>query len=277
MIRTFKIKNAAGEERTLLSRSGPLLIDPDGLGWEEETEFFRAGSMFVPMEEYFKQKEITGTIIIRSYQMYRDFTKFLRRTPLILSYQTEKETVYKLGVKATRIEKGEKNEFKVLECDVTFTALGRFYREITGYSESTVTEGKKYSYVYPYTYSKGTANTIVLTSDSIEESPCRITIYGPVEAPVWRHYVNNVLKESGAYSGTIQDGRCLEIDTTKIPYSIIEKDLVGNVVADRYQLCDFSTQRFMFLYEGENRFSISQSGPENVALKVEARLEYETV
>ena len=277
MIRTFKVTNAAGEERTLLSRSGPLLLEPDGLGWEEETEFFRAGSVFVPLEERFKQKEITGTIIIRTYPMYREFTKFLRKSPLVMSYQTEKETVYKIRVKPTRIEKSEKNEFKVLECEVTFSALGRFYREIAGHIESTISEGKKYNYTYPYTYSKGAANTLVLSSDSIEESPCRITIYGPVEDPVWRHYVNNILKETGAYSGTIQEGRCLEIDTTKVPYSVTEKDLSGNVIADRYQLCDFSTERFMFLLEGENRFSISQSGTGNVALKVEARLEYETV
>lgn len=277
MLRTFKIRNAAGKECSLLTRKGPLFIDPDGLGWEEETDFFRAGSSFIPLEEKFKQREIKGTLIIGSYTSYREFTKFLRRTPLILSYQTEKETVYKVEVRATKIEKSEKTQFGYLECDVDFTALGRFYREVSGYSESTVSEGKKYNYTYPYTYSKGEANTLVLSSDSIEESPCRIMIYGPVSAPVWRHYVNNVLKETGAYSGDIAEGRYLEIDTIKIPYTITEKDMAGNVVADRYQLCDFSTNRFMHMYEGENRFSVSQSGPENIALKVEARLEYETV
>ena len=94
---------------------------------------------------------------------------------------------------------------------------------------------------------------------------------------MWRHYLNSKLVESGAYAGTIPAGHTLVIDSTTIPYSILEYDGAGRVVADRYPLCDFSTARFFMLQVGSNSISISHDGTNSIGLKVEAQLRYESV
>jgi hypothetical protein len=89
--------------------------------------------------------------------------------------------------------------------------------------------------------------------------------------------VNSKLVASGAYTGTIPAGHTLVIDSTTIPYSIIEYDSADRVVADRYPLCDFSTKRFFMLQAGSNSIAISHDGTNDVGLKVEAQFRYESV
>ena len=59
-------------------------------------------------------------------------------------------------------------------------------------------------------------------------------------------------------------GHTLVIDSTTIPYSIIEYDSADRVVADRYPLCDFSTKRFFMLQVGSNSIAISHDGTNDV-------------
>ena len=65
-----------------------------------------------------------------------------------------------------------------------------------------------------------------------------MTIQGPCINPIWKHYVDNVLYETGRYEGIIPDENKLVIDTTQIPYSITERGASDAIVADRYQMCD---------------------------------------
>lgn len=63
--------------------------------------------------------------------------------------------------------------------------------------------GKVYPYTYPYAYAEVSQNTLVIESDSYEDSPCKITIFGPCRNSVWKHYVDNELLEMGWYEGSI--------------------------------------------------------------------------
>ena len=53
--------------------------------------------------------------------------------------------------------------------------------------------------------------------------------------------------------------------------------LWGEVIADRYQACDFTTKRFILLQNGTNRISLSHDGLNSVDMMVEAKISYETV
>ena len=120
-------------------------------------------------------------------------------------------------------------------------------------------------------------NTLVIDSDSYEDSPCKITIFGPCLNPVWKHYVDNVLVETGRYEGSIMADHKLVVDATGIPYSITERGAADDIVADRYQLCDFTTERFFHLKYGSNRISVSHDGLNTVKMMVEGKISYETV
>ena len=99
----------------------------------------------------------------------------------------------------------------------------------------------------------------------------------PLHEPGMETLCNNVLYETGRYEGSIPDGHKLVIDTTQIPYSITERGVSDEVVADRYQMCDFTTERFFHLQYGSNRISVVHEGLNILNVMVEGRISYETV
>ena len=66
------------------------------------------------------------------------------------------------------------------------------------------------------------------------------------------------------------------------PMVYICSPLSGSIAANqrsarRYQLCDFTTERFFHLKYGSNRISVSHDGLNTVKMMVEGKISYETV
>lgn len=277
-MRKFRLINAEGGSFDLNSRVA-FFHSIDGFGFKDETAYEQIGTDFYALEEVFSQGAMSGQIVFggpEPYKTYREFTKFVRAVPLTLVYELDE--VFRVPVRLTEIGKAELgNAGNSLNCDVTFLAAGLFYKTVQKYSEDISVGGKVYDYVYPYSYTDVSNNTVQIESDSYEDSPCKITIYGPCTNPVWKHYVDNELFATGSYEGTITSDHKLVIDSTSIPYSITERGLSDEVVADRYQYCDFTTERFIHLQHGLNRISITHDGLNSVEMMVEGKISYETV
>ena len=277
-MRKFKLINAEGGSFDLNGQAA-FFHSIDGFGFKDQTQYEQIGSDFYALEEAFSQGQMTGEILFAGddpYGTYREFTKFVRAVPLTLVYELDE--TFKVPVRLTEIGKAElSNGGKSLNCNVTFLAAGLFYKTVQKYSETLYIGGKIYEYEYPYSYADIATNTVMIDSDSYEDSPCKITIYGPAINPVWKHYVNNVLTETGKYEGTVPTDHKLVIDSTTIPYSIAEKGVSDEIVADRYQSCDFTTERFFTLQHGSNRISVSHDGLNALDVMVEGKISYETV
>ena len=278
MIRQFTLTNALGSTYDLMNVKDGALFEPAGLGFQDETEYERIGEIFAPKTEKFGQQVVDGTMVFSEepYQKYFNFTQFCRHEPLSLKYKTDAGT-FQIPVRLTKIEKGDTDGWTYLACNVSFTALARMYKIIIANNNGSLGGGKTYDYDYDYVYGDFVADTVTIESDSVTKSPCRISIFGPCTQPTWRHYINGQAVATGYYNGTIPASHKLVIDTTTMPYSIEEQDLADNLIADRYELCDFSTERFFLLEYGNNTISVSHSDPDNIRVMVEAYIFYETV
>lgn len=278
MIRNFTLTNALGQTYSLMNTDDGAMFQPGGLGYDDVTEYEQVGEFFVPLTERFGQQVITGQMVFSAnpYVKYLDFTKFCRHAPLSLVYQTDAGT-FQIPVRMTKIEKGDTDGWTYLECPVEFTALARMYKIIVANNTGSAGGGKVYDYEYDYVYGDFVADTITIDSDSVTDSPCRISIFGPCTQPTWRHYVDGVQVATGYYSGIIPASHKLVIDTTSSPYSIQEEDIAGNLIADRYELCDFSTERFFLLEYGHNTISVGHGDVDSIRLMVEGFIFYETV
>lgn len=273
--------NGKGDKYNLLDVSVSPTFQIKGLGFEDDTDFVRIGNRYIPTDEKLDQGKIKLELLFwtTADKNYKAFVKMARQNPLTMLYEND-SGIYYIPCRLISIDKIDKLRYNMYGCPVTFAMTGNPYRIVSGFNKGETGEGKNYGavgYAYDYTYSNDTFNTVIISSDSIVESSCVITLYGLLVNPVWRHYVDGVLKESGAYNGTIPNGHSLVIDSHSVPYSVIEYDNQGNVVADRYSLCDFSTERFMKVNEGVNRYSVSKDNVDAVKMKVEAYIEYETV
>lgn len=279
-VREIKLYDDNGQCYTLTTRSH-FIHQIGGFGFQDQTYYQRIGSMFKPLTENILPDSPSGSIFFpepNAYKKYYDFARFIRKTPLTLAYNPDGSTEFRIDVRVQTLEKADKIEGgSGLNCAVTFYPLSTWYRVVDVINDGTIDGGKVYSFTYPYVYTNSVKQTVLIDSDTAMESPAKITIYGPVENPVWVHYVNNVQRATGTINATIPDGNKLVIDTTMIPYSIKEFTNAGVLVADRYKQADFSTDRFFFLEQGENQISVQHYGANTVMLGVEAHLSYETV
>lgn len=278
MIRHFYLTNSLGDQYSLMQENRGIFFNPEGLGYEETTEFQRIGEFFSPLTESFGQQVITGEMLfnIEPYKKYLEFTKFCRHAPLSLIYETD-AGVFQIPVKLTKIDKGDTKAVNYLLCKVEFSALARMYKTVVVNNTGSAGGGKQYDYQYNYIYGDFVADTVMINSDSVTESPCRISIFGPCTQPRWIHYVNGKQVATGYYNGEIPASHKLVIDTTSSPYSIEEQDISGNLIADRYELCDFSTERFFLLEYGLNTISVAHSDIDSIRLMVEGFIFHETV
>lgn len=275
----FVLINGKGEGYNLFDIKKSPAFNVDGWGYEDVTEFIRIGSTYCPLTEETAQRVIETALSFydEADKRYRAFVDFAIQDPLTIRY-TNDVGEYFIPCRLRTIAKPDKPRYKVYVCPASFVLTDNPYRiESSEYRPSESNAGKIYPYTYPYTYSDDNVNTVVVRSDSHMDSPCILTIYGQAVNPVWRHYNNGILVETGAYSGTIPEGHYLVVDAKSVPYSIIEYDSAGRIVADRYALCDFSTERFMHANEGRNRYVVSHDGVNNLQLRVEAYIQYETV
>ena len=251
MIRTFDLMNSAGEtyNLTVAHRYTGFLAQADGLGFESVTEYQRFGDEYEPVNDYFNQSVISGTIQFfqpYAYRKYAAFAQFCQDKSLTMYYRTP-AGMFKRDGSITKVEKSEGSD--CLKVKVEFTTKGLWYKELHVTSSS---------------------NSITVVSDSKIESPCELRFKpsSNIMSAHWTQSVNGTSVLTGAVSGVlVSDVQVLSIRTDTNPYKIY----VGNV--DCYRYSNFSTKRFVKIQYGSNVIDFDKSG----SIGVTARILYETV
>lgn len=277
-MRTFKLFDNDGNSYDVTTKNDLFFYGIDGLGFEETTEFQRIEDRYALLNKYTAQGKIKGTIRFwqpNAEQKYFEFAQFCQNSPIRMEYNPKYGVFSRSGI-ISKIERTD-GTGNSLEITVTFTAQTPWYKTITQYNDGVITGGKVYDYEYDYTYSSAVINSVTIDSDSYQSSPVKVIIFGPAVNPTWRHYLNNVLQTSGKVNGSVLANHKLVIDTTSIPYSIKQYDMLGNLISDMYQQSDFATERFVRFGRGRNTVTVTAENTTNLNVGVEAQIEYATV
>lgn len=277
-MRTFRLYDNDGNRYNITAKDNLFFYKIDGLGFSQDAEFQRIEDRYALLNNYISQNKITG--IIRFWQPqaelhYFNFAQFCQNQPIMMDYNNKNGTYSRRGI-ITKIERSDGNG-NSLEIKIEFTAETPWFKTVSKYNEGTIIGGKVYDYTYDYTYSDNVVNTVTIDSDSYQNSPVRLVIFGEAVNPTWRHYLNNVLVSSGKVNGTILANHRLIIDTTTIPYGIKQVDALGNLVSDMYQQSDFSTSRFVRFGHGRNTVTFGADNTNILNVGVEAEIEYATI
>ena len=275
-MRTYTLINNDGETYDITVKDKAFFYNVSGLGYERDIDTQRIEDRYAVLADKLNQVNIDGTIRFfqpGAEQEYFNFAQFCQNAPLTLVYNPGHGSYYRKG-RVAKIDR--KDGTDTLEIKVSFKPSTPWIKDLNKNNDNIVSGGKVYDYTYDYTYTDTIEGSIVMESDSYLSSPCKLTIYGEVVNPVWRHYVNNQLVATGKVNATIPQNHVLIIDTTSNPYSIKEFDMMGTLIADRYADSDFSTERFIRIERGDNLISAAGDGGVS-RLKVEAQIEYATV
>ncbi|MBO7731760.1 MAG: hypothetical protein J6S67_04390 [Methanobrevibacter sp.] len=277
-MRTFRLYDNDGNRYNLTSRDHLFFYAIDGLGFEQSAEFQRIEDRFALLESHIEQATIEGTIKFwqpEAELQYFNFAQFCQNQPIMMDYNNNYGTYSRRGI-ITKIERGDGDGNELL-IKIQFKAQTPWFKEIIEYNPGTESGGKVYNYSYDYTYLKGGKNTITIDSDSFQSSPVKLVVIGPAINPSWRHYLNGELVTEGKINGIIGPDNRLIVDTTTIPYRIIQVDALGQLVSDLYQQSDFSTYRFVRFGHGRNTVTFSADESNILNVGVEAQIEYATI
>ena len=277
-MRQFTLINVDGTSYDVTSKGSAFFYKVDGLGYERAMTFSQVAENFPLITDKASQQTIAGTVKFwkpNAEQKYFDFYKFCKKGPLRMKYNPGHGVYYRNGY-VRKVARTDGNSTDMTAA-IEFVCTSPWYKTVQYYNNGEITDGKIYDYEYDYTYTDATPGSIIIDSDSMIDSPCKLMIYGPVTNPVWSHYVNGQLVATGKLTATVNVNRKVVIDTTTEPWSIKQFDNLGNLVSDMYQLSDFSTERFIQIKNGRNIISVTDDGADDVTLSVEAQIGYDTV
>lgn len=307
-MRYIKLKNSAGVEYDITSKNA-LFHDIQGLGFSEDGDYKAIGDVWVLNSVSSQQSPISGDICFGyeedPYGTFNTFANFIRETPLTFLYFPKGlgGTCYMKRVRVSSLEKGELNEYGVLDCPVEFLPQTPWYEEVsieTSASEKDVnTPGWVWGGTSPTSLplvfepssdvTKRRARfrgeyikSVQVKSNTSKKNPVRLTLSGPLMNPFWSHYVNGKLVSSGGFTATetvsVGENEELVIDNTDGKYSLkICRAGTGELLRDVYRLRNFNLPCFFYMQEGNNQFVISSSDGRVNQIKVEGHVYYDTV
>lgn len=274
-MRKFKLINSEGVELDI-SRDEMSLENPDGLGFDRDLAYVRAGTDFIETDDNPIQKNPKGEMVFQSYEDYAEFAAFIAKTPLKLCYKPLSEWHY-LDCKVHSLAKGEMQDGG-LYCDIDFLGSSTWYQSTKiGRTQNDSSLGKKYSYTYSYYYVDTARGTIIVQNDKSLPAPCKLHIYGPCVNPSWSLVQGGTVIVTGKVTASFSETEKLVIDSNIRTMEIAKRGLNNELIADEYQNSDFSTERFIFAPPGESTLSFSHEGSEILNAVVEVQTLADTV
>lgn len=291
-MRIFTLVNSAGESCNITDTS-LFFHDPSGLGYSQEPKYRQIGNRWVVVNKKTQQSSISGKVAFVTkdpYLGYFNFVQFISKEPLTLMYtpndvaasNSPSGITYRRSVIVKRLAKTELKEEGYLDCDVEFAPLGPWYKYVAiSNGTDSVVNSLKWGVTWGINWGPLDDYSSGINSDSGIDSPSRLTIFGPVINPSWKHYVNGVEFETGRLNDiSIGSNEYIVVDKIALPSTIKKYSAVnGEVLEDLYNHSDFSTKRFITIKSGVNTVAVSGEEPGSLepVVKLEAYIYYESV
>lgn len=323
-MRYVKLENSAGATYDITDKNS-LFHDIQGLGFREDGEYKAIGDVWRLNSVSAQQSPITGDILFgyleKPYETFSGFAAFIRETPLTLLYfpygVDDDEHCYRRRVRVSSLEKGELNEYGLLDCAIEFMPQTPWYRTVSNETRDESSGVDKPGWIwggtnessiplvfYPEPERDASGQIITPTEDdptkrrarfrgeyitsiqvaseTSKKNPVRLTMYGPLINPFWSHYVNGKIVSSGGFNSsvnvTVEENEKLVVDNTDGEYSIkIFRTDTNELIRNVYRLRNFNLPCFFYMQKGNNQFVISSSDGRVNKIAVEGHVYYDTV
>lgn len=209
MIRSYALVIMDKQDKITDRFNLDLVTNPTGNGFELELSTISTDIEDIITKVTQKKPTITMTVsqVKNAYLQANILANWIQKystadSRMFLEYNDTKVIKYCCG-KVTKLTKTEKNEYRELAQDLTFTMTTPFFEK----KENTITievstTGKSYPYAYPYSYGKNIVENNQIENPYILDIPIIITINGAIDNPTI-----DLLDENGnRYSRVYFDG-----------------------------------------------------------------------
>lgn len=226
MIRKYALVILDKQDKIIDRYNLDLVTAPTGNGFQLELSTIATDIEDIITKVVQKKPTINMTVhqVKNGYMQSNVLTNWIQKysttdSNMFLEYNDTTVIKY-CGGKVTSLTKTEKDEYKDLAQDLTFTMTTPFFVK----KENTITiqvssVGKKYPFKYPYQYGKNIVENNQITNPYIQDVPITITIDGAIDNPTI-----DLLDEAGnRYSRVQFDGITIATGETLVINSAQKK------------------------------------------------------
>lgn len=192
MIREYALVIMNNQDQIIDRYNLDLVTAPTGNGFQLELSTIATDIEDVITKVVQKKPTITMKVhlIKNGYSQSNILTNWIQKystadTNMFLEYNDTKTIKY-CGGKVTSLTKTEKDEYKDLAQDLTFTMTTPFFtKQSSGIIKIAVSnKGKSYPFKYPYSYGRNIIDNTTITNPYIWEVPLVVSITGPIVNPI---------------------------------------------------------------------------------------------
>lgn len=190
MIRGYALVIMDNQDKIIDRYNLELITAPTGNGFQLELSTISSDIEDIITKVVQKKATINMTVhqVTNGYLQSNVLTSWIQKystadVNMFLEYNDTKTIKY-CGGKVTSLTKTEKNEYRDLAQDLTFTMTTPFFIK----RENTITiqvssVGKKYAFKYPYQYGKNVVENNEIENPYILDVPVIVTIDGAIDNP----------------------------------------------------------------------------------------------
>lgn len=301
-MRYFKLENSSGGSFDITNEEY-FFHEIKGLGFEEDNDFNRVGPVWKLSSTAYSQSKPGGKMMFTEfgtgtpYDKYDIFKRFIAQAPLTLIYYPNGigTKAYRKKVRVSKLDKTEKTELGVLDCDIDFASYGPWYEVIT--VENKVDEiDENVHWIWDvgnqwrdsddgvegiprYRFGSESRNNVEIDCDSNTKGLIKLTIDGPAQNPTWSQYADGKFISNGGFGSafTLASNERLVIDNTNADSLMTIYTSQNSEKRNVYSLRDFDKKCFFNLVAGKNRILVTSEDGKPVHFTVEGHIHYATV
>ena len=233
MVRKFRLVNEKGQDFSLMDLYNYcFLSNPDGLGYNYETEYQKLMDTFIENIRKLAQGQISGTVNFINYDNYRNFIDFIEnsenlRLSYIVPYQNGEKEYFK-DIKIQSISKTQKQTNGILSETVIFDCLSLWYEEnIITYTVKPLENEIRWDFKWDSKFSDYDSRNLQYINKGHVEAPIYVEIDGQVVNPKLELYVEGELYQSVEITTTFAQYEKLIYDSRENQFAILKEKTDG--------------------------------------------------
>lgn len=241
MIREYALVIMNNQDQIIDRYNLDLVTAPTGNGFQLELSTIATDIEDVITKVVQKKATINMTVhqVTNGYMQSNVLTNWIQKystadTNMFLEYNDTKTIKY-CGGKVTSLTKTEKDEYKDLAQDLTFTMTTPFFtKQSSGIIKIAVSnKGKSYPFKYPYSYGRNIIDNTTITNPYIWEVPLVVSITGPIVNPIVSliDENDNIYNIVDFYTTTLTSSERIVINSAIKKIYKVDIDVNGNEIA----------------------------------------------
>ncbi len=259
-VRKFGLINEYGQTFSLMDiKNYCLLTEPNGLGYEYNTEYEKVGNAFMQNIRTLEQGSITGTVNFLNYENYAKLVNYLEdseelKLHYVIPYPNNQTKEYYRDIKLRNLSKSEIQANGVISEQITFECISLWYSiNESNYFIQAGEDEIRWNFMWDSRFMSYNARSLNIVNTGHTEASIKLSIDGEVVNPELVLIVEGVEVQRIPFTCSIREFEKFEY-SSKDGDSYVRKRNTDGTYTDLFNLSvlEFNNNNVLKLPKGKS-------------------------